>query len=192
MSWYFWEAFDESKAGKSGRASLEVGSIILMFKEGSGGIAVSRTTLDAHFRWFFLRFFPFLNLSFRSTSQHQQGIHLPASRFPIRGLCSFVTNSWSVDTHTTTLVAMAVIEDGPGSPSNGRPSDEVPDPDADVQIPVLNDRSQDDMIIAQEKQIETDIKDKLPLVSDLVSLDVLLNEYAEDDVIYRNKIQVSF
>lgn len=89
---------------------------------------------------------------------------------------------------------MAVTEDGPGSPRNGQTSDgvAVPDPDSSVQGPVVLEGNQDELIIAQQNRIDTEIKEKLPLVSDLVSLDVLLNEYAEDDIVYRNKIKVRF
>lgn len=87
---------------------------------------------------------------------------------------------------------MAVTEDGPGSPPNGQRSDEVtvPDPDSGVQAPTT-EGNQDELITAQQNRIENEIKEKLPLVSDLVSLEVLLSEYAEDDLVYRNKIRVS-
>lgn len=89
---------------------------------------------------------------------------------------------------------MAVTEDGPGSPQNGQTSDEVglPDSDSGVEGPVVLEGNQDELIMAQQNRIDSEIKDKLPLVSDLVSLDVLLNEYPEDDVVYRNKIRVRF
>lgn len=88
---------------------------------------------------------------------------------------------------------MALTDDGPGSPRNGQTSDEVEstDPDSCMQGSVVLEGNQDTLIMAQQNRIESEIKEKLPLVSDLVSLDVLLNEYAEDDIVYRNKIQVS-
>ena len=90
---------------------------------------------------------------------------------------------------------MAVTEDGPGSPQNGQGSHDVAIPDSDnsdVRVaPVPPIENRDDLILAQEKRIETEIREKVPLVSGLVSLDVLLNEYSEDDMVYRNKIRVS-
>lgn len=90
---------------------------------------------------------------------------------------------------------MAVTEDGTGSPQNGQGSHDITISDSDnsgVQVaPVPPIENRDDLILAQEKRIETEIREKVPLVSDLVSLDVLLNEYSEDDMVYRNKIRVS-
>ena len=46
--------------------------------------------------------------------------------------------------------------------------------------------------MAQQKQIENEIAENIPLVGNLVSLDQIYSEYAEDDVIYRNKIRVIY
>lgn len=52
------------------------------------------------------------------------------------------------------------------------------------------DINQDEAILAQEKRIESEIADKIPLVSGPESLDKLLDEYAVDDSVYRTKIEV--
>lgn len=51
------------------------------------------------------------------------------------------------------------------------------------------DLNQDEAIRAQEKKIEKDISDRLPLVSGLVGLEVLSDEYV-DDKVYHSKIKV--
>lgn len=54
--------------------------------------------------------------------------------------------------------------------------------------PELN---QDEAIMAQERQIEKEIADNIPLISDKIGLDVLLNEYQfTDDESYQKKIYV--
>lgn len=45
--------------------------------------------------------------------------------------------------------------------------------------------------MAQERQIEKEIADNIPLISDKIGLEVLLNEYQfTDDELYQKKIYV--
>ena len=54
------------------------------------------------------------------------------------------------------------------------------------------DLNQDEAIMAQERQIEKEIADNIPLISDKIGLEVLLNEYQfTDDESYQKKIYVS-
>lgn len=51
--------------------------------------------------------------------------------------------------------------------------------------------NQDEAILAQERQIEKEIADNIPLISDKIGLDILLTEYQfTDDESYQKKIYV--
>jgi ubiquitin thioesterase protein OTUB1 len=51
------------------------------------------------------------------------------------------------------------------------------------------DLNQDEAILAQEKSISATVCDNVDLVGPMLNLDVLSNEYAEDDNVYRLKIE---
>lgn len=53
------------------------------------------------------------------------------------------------------------------------------------------DLNQDEAILAQERQIEKEIADNIPLISDKISLETLLNENQFTDQSYPKKIYVS-
>ncbi|XP_035233277.1 ubiquitin thioesterase OTUB1-like isoform X2 [Stegodyphus dumicola] len=48
--------------------------------------------------------------------------------------------------------------------------------------------NQDEAIIAQEREIEREIAETIPLIGPKVDLSVLQKEYAEDDLIYQQKV----
>ncbi|XP_013772006.1 ubiquitin thioesterase OTUB1-like isoform X1 [Limulus polyphemus] len=52
-----------------------------------------------------------------------------------------------------------------------------------------SDDNQDEAILAQEKEIEREIADVVPLIGPLCDLSCLQNEYAEDDKVYLHKIK---
>ena len=55
----------------------------------------------------------------------------------------------------------------------------------------ITDVIQDEAIREQESKIEAEVAEKSPLIGDTIPLDALLNEYDEEDHVYRTKIMVN-
>lgn len=56
---------------------------------------------------------------------------------------------------------------------------------------ILTDINNDELIIEQERQIEKDIVNNNPCVGQLVNVTNLKNDYADDDFVYQQKVEVT-
>lgn len=55
-------------------------------------------------------------------------------------------------------------------------------------FPLPLDPNNDELILAQEKQIEKDIAESIPLVGNKLEITALLNEYSAEDSVYQQKV----
>ncbi len=53
------------------------------------------------------------------------------------------------------------------------------------------DPNNDELILAQEKQIEKEIAESIPLVGHKLEIIALINDYSNDDQIYQQKVLVT-
>uniref|UniRef100_A0A4D5R974 Ubiquitin thioesterase n=1 Tax=Scolopendra viridis TaxID=118503 RepID=A0A4D5R974_SCOVI len=61
--------------------------------------------------------------------------------------------------------------------------------DGHLQKALTTENNQDDLIIAQERQIEREIAETTPLISDRHEISSLQKEYADDDTVYLEKLK---
>lgn len=55
---------------------------------------------------------------------------------------------------------------------------------------MIIETNNDEMILAQEKQIEKEIAESIPLVGKRLEIIALQNEYSSDDHVYQQKVKV--